>query len=57
MPPTELLFRTIWDVEQTWMPELRALCNDAEATGKEVVRLASVDDINTLAERTVETKK
>jgi hypothetical protein len=24
MPRTEVLFRTIWEVEQTWMPEIRS---------------------------------
>jgi hypothetical protein len=46
MPPTQGLFRTIWDVDQTWMPNVRGLCAEAEAKGKIVVRLASVDDLN-----------
>src|ERR1700761_3854554 len=25
MPPTEALFRTIWDVDRDWMPEIRGL--------------------------------
>src|SRR5580704_6992988 len=43
MPPTEHLFRTIWEVDQTGMPEIRALCTKAEAQGKIVTRLTSVD--------------
>jgi hypothetical protein len=27
IPPMQALFRTMWEVEQTWMPEVRALCN------------------------------
>jgi adenylate kinase family enzyme len=43
MPPTQALFRTIWDVEQNWMPGVRNLCNEAEALGKIVTRFTDVD--------------
>jgi len=46
MPSTEALFQAIWDVEQSWMPEIRALCAEAEQQGKAVVRLASVEEID-----------
>ena len=46
MPPTQALFRAIWDVEQTWMPEIRAMCAKAEARGASVTRLPSVDELN-----------
>jgi hypothetical protein len=46
MPPTKDLFRTIWDVERTWMPEIRALCQAAETGGKLVTRLASVGELD-----------
>ena len=49
MPSTEALFRTIWEVEQAWMPGIRALCSDAEAMGKRVVRLSSVRDLDDFA--------
>jgi hypothetical protein len=49
MPPTEGLFRTIWEVDRNWMPELRTLCAMAEANGKTVIRLASVDELNAFA--------
>ena len=49
MPPTEDLFRTIWEVDQGWMPGIRALCTEAEAHGKLVTRLASVDELQTFS--------
>lgn len=48
MPPTQALFRTIWDVEQNWMPGVRKLCNEAEAQGKTITRLVNVDDLDRL---------
>ncbi len=29
MPPTQGLFRTIWEVDQNWMPSIRAMCIEA----------------------------
>jgi adenylate kinase family enzyme len=49
MPATEALFRSIWDVEQNWMPGVRRLCDEAEAEGKTVTRLSNVDDLNRFA--------
>ena len=49
MPPTRDLFRSIWDVEQNWMPGVRVLCDEAEAQGKTVTRLLSVDDLDRFA--------
>jgi len=46
MPPTKLLFQTIWEVDQNWMPEIRALCKEAETCGKLVTRLTSVDELD-----------
>ena len=46
VPPTESLFKMIWDIEQMWMPEIRSLCANAELNGKSVVRLASVIELN-----------
>ena len=46
MPPTESLFRTIWDVDQNWMPEIRRLIAAGEQQGKRVIRLGSVADLN-----------
>ena len=45
MPPTKGLFQTIWEVDQTGMPGIRTLCSEAEAQGKLVTRLASVDEL------------
>jgi hypothetical protein len=45
MPPTRELFRTMWEVDQTWSPELRHMCT-AELEGKAVTRLCSLDGID-----------
>lgn len=50
MPPTRELFRTMWEVDQAWLPELRSMCAEAELEGKAVTRLASVEDIDGLSE-------
>lgn len=50
MPPTRELFRTIWDVDQTWMPSLRKLCAEAETEGKLLVQLRGVDELNAYAD-------
>ena len=49
MPPTQRLFRSIWDVEQNWMPHVRRLCDEAEVQGKTVTLLASVNDLDQFA--------
>lgn len=49
MPPTEALFRTIWEVDQEWMPEIRRLVAIEEQQGKRVVRLCSVADLDGFA--------
>jgi adenylate kinase family enzyme len=46
MPSTEALFRTMWEVDQNWLPEIRRLVALEEARGKRVVRLGSVDDLD-----------
>jgi hypothetical protein len=46
MPPTRELFRTMWEVDQTWLPELRSMCAEAELEGKAVTRLTGTDDID-----------
>lgn len=46
MPPTEALFQAMWEVEQSFMPEIRVWCREAEQQGKSVVRLGSVEEIN-----------
>jgi hypothetical protein len=49
MPSTEALFRTIWGVEQTWMPELRSLCREAEKQGKTITRLTDINELDAFA--------
>jgi adenylate kinase family enzyme len=46
MPSTEALFRTIWEVDQKWMPEIRQLVANEEQQGKRVFRLSSVADLD-----------
>jgi adenylate kinase family enzyme len=50
MPPTRDLFRTIWEVEQAWMPGIRAVCDEAQQQGKLVVRLNSIEELTAFAE-------
>ena len=45
MPPTEALFRTIWEVDQSWMPLVRELCLRAERARKTVHRVKSVAEL------------
>jgi adenylate kinase family enzyme len=45
MPPTEALFRTIWQVDQDWMPEVRRLVTMEEQRRMRVVRLGSIADL------------
>jgi adenylate kinase family enzyme len=49
MPPTESLFRTIWDVDQNWMPEIRRLVALEEQRGKRVFRLGSIAELEGFA--------
>jgi adenylate kinase family enzyme len=49
MPRTKALFRTIWDVDRTWMPEIRRLAATEEKRGKHVARLASVSELEQFA--------
>lgn len=51
-PPTEALFRTIWDVDQTWMPDLRRQIDQMETrAGKTVIRVGTLDQLNALTDR------
>lgn len=45
-PPTEALFRTIWQVDQEWMPDIRRWVADEEALGKQVDRIEDVDQLS-----------
>lgn len=46
MPPTRELFRTMAEVDQTWLPDIRSMCAEAELEGKAVTRLGSVEEID-----------
>jgi adenylate kinase family enzyme len=46
MPPTRELFRTMSEVDQSWLPDIRRMCHEAELEGKAVTRLASIDQID-----------
>jgi adenylate kinase family enzyme len=45
LPPTWELFKTIWEVDQIWMPDIRRMCVVAEREGKTVTRLGTVQEI------------
>jgi hypothetical protein len=47
IPPMQAVFRTMWEVEQVWMPEVRTLCANAEASGTAVTRIVSLEELNT----------
>ena len=49
MPPTEALFRTIWEVDQNWMPDIRRIVALEEQQGKRVFRLGSIADLDGFA--------
>jgi adenylate kinase family enzyme len=49
MPPIRELFRAMWEVDQTWLPALRSMCQNAELEGKAVTRLTSLDEIDAFA--------
>jgi adenylate kinase family enzyme len=46
IPPTEQLFRTIWDVDQNWLPEIRRLVALEEQRDKRVFRLGSIAELD-----------
>jgi adenylate kinase family enzyme len=45
-PSTKELFKTMWDVDQEWMPRIRSMGDAAEQDGKIVVRLHSIDELD-----------
>jgi adenylate kinase family enzyme len=44
-PPTMALFKTMWEVDQNWLPSIRDLCREVKQT-KNVTRLCSLDEID-----------
>jgi hypothetical protein len=51
MPPTEALFRTIFEIDRDWMPEVRRLVAAAEGSGTRVERIADIETLNRVAAR------
>src|SRR5437868_6574727 len=51
MPPTRELFRTMWEVDRSWLPEIRSMCAEAELAGKPVTRLGSIEEIDAYVTR------
>lgn len=48
-PPTEHLFRTIYEVDRDWMPEVRCLVAAAESSGTRVERICDVEALDRIA--------
>lgn len=48
MPPTEALFRTIWQVDREWMPLMRAKLEECEGQGAAVTRIGSLEALTAL---------
>ncbi|WP_119303085.1 P-loop NTPase family protein [Dongia deserti] len=46
MPPTEALFRTIFEVDRDWMPTVRGMVTMAESAGTAVHRITDVEALN-----------
>jgi adenylate kinase family enzyme len=49
MPPTEALFRTIFEVDRDCMPEVRRLVDAAEAAGARVLRIRDIARLESCA--------
>jgi adenylate kinase family enzyme len=45
-PPLKALFRTIAEVDRDWMPDIRRAVADEEQHGKQVFRLATLEELN-----------
>lgn len=45
-PPTRRMFETIWELEQSWMPDIRGWVDQAERQGSHVLRLKNADAVN-----------
>lgn len=53
MPPTRDLFRTIWEIEQDWMPDIRRMCIEAEISGKRLTLIRSIDELDALVKELI----
>ena len=57
-PPTEALFRTIGEVDQTWMPDIRRQVDQIEAeAAKTVLRVNTLDQLKALQEKSAVGKR
>lgn len=48
-PPTEALFKTIWDVDRDWMPSIRKLVDLERERGKRIETITSFDQLRQYA--------
>ncbi len=44
-PPTEALFKTIWQVDQDWMPDVRKAVDLERQRGKRIDKITSFDEL------------
>lgn len=49
MPPTKGLFANIGRIDREWMPQIRRLVDAEEARGKIVVRLRSLEEVDSFS--------
>ncbi|MFS8110949.1 adenylate kinase [Rhizobium jaguaris] len=56
MPPTRDLFRTIWEIDQEWMPGIRTLCAEAQGTGKTLICIRCVEALGAFSNSLDEAK-
>ena len=50
-PPTRALFKTIWDVDREWMPQIRSLLAYEEKRGKRIFRVNSLEELDSFLSR------
>jgi hypothetical protein len=43
------MFETLWETDQEMVPEIRRLTDEAEREGKKVMRIASVEELDSFA--------
>lgn len=55
-PPTMALFRTMWEVDQNWLPAIRDLCSEV-GNAKKLTRLCSLEEIDAFSSQIGESAK
>jgi adenylate kinase family enzyme len=50
-PPVDRLFRTMWDVDREWMPEMRRQVADEATRGKTVFEVTSLEELDEFTSR------